>query len=95
MKTLTLAARATLIAVASAALLAPLAAQAQNIAIVNGKAVPKARLDALVAQAERGGQKVPAEQLGQVCDGTGAMVPQSGSAQGAHELARATQHLKM
>ena len=36
-----------------------------------------------------------AEQLRQVCDGTGAMVPQSGSAQGAHELARATQHLKM
>ena len=65
MKTLTLAARASLIAVAAAALLTPLAAQAQNIAIVNGKAVPKARLDALVAQAERGGQKVPAEQLGQ------------------------------
>ena len=34
----------------SATLLAPLAAQAQNIAVVNGKAVPKARVDALIAQ---------------------------------------------
>src|SRR4051794_39637721 len=30
--------------------LGPLPAQAQNIAIVNGKAVPKARVDALMAQ---------------------------------------------
>ena len=67
MKTLTLAARASLAALAIAAttLVLPQAVQAQNIAIVNGKAVPKARLDALIAQAERGGQKVPAEQLGQ------------------------------
>jgi peptidyl-prolyl cis-trans isomerase C len=34
----------------SATLLAPLAVQAQNIAVVNGKAVPKARVDALMAQ---------------------------------------------
>ena len=34
----------------------PAAAQAQNIAIVNGKAVPKARVDALLAQATRQGQ---------------------------------------
>ncbi|MEP7058580.1 MAG: peptidylprolyl isomerase [Caldimonas sp.] len=32
------------------ALAAPLPAQAQNIAVVNGKAVPKARVDALTAQ---------------------------------------------
>jgi peptidyl-prolyl cis-trans isomerase C len=35
--------------------------QAQNIAIVNGKAVPKARVDTLVQQAERAGQKVGPE----------------------------------
>jgi peptidyl-prolyl cis-trans isomerase C len=40
----------------SLALLAPLAAQAQNVAIVNGKAVPKARVDALVEQAVKQGQ---------------------------------------
>jgi peptidyl-prolyl cis-trans isomerase C len=38
------------------ALVAPLAALAQNVAVVNGKAVPKARVDALVAQATKGGQ---------------------------------------
>jgi len=36
--------------------LAPLAALAQNVAIVNGKAVPKARVDTLLNQAARGGQ---------------------------------------
>jgi len=40
----------------SLALLAPLAAMAQNIAVVNGKPVPKARVDALVAQATKQGQ---------------------------------------
>src|SRR5215216_2491976 len=40
----------------SLALLAPLAAQAQNVAIVNGKPVPKARVDALITQATKGGQ---------------------------------------
>lgn len=34
-----------------------------------------------------------AEQLAQVTDRTGEMVPQSGSAQGAHEMTRATAHL--
>jgi peptidyl-prolyl cis-trans isomerase C len=34
----------------AATFLAPISAQAQNIAIVNGKAVPKARVDALLAQ---------------------------------------------
>jgi peptidyl-prolyl cis-trans isomerase C len=42
----------------SFALLAPLAAQAQNIAIVNGKPVPKARVDALITQVtKQGGQQ--------------------------------------
>jgi peptidyl-prolyl cis-trans isomerase C len=36
--------------------LAPLASLAQNVAIVNGKAVPKARVDLLLSQAARGGQ---------------------------------------
>ena len=40
----------------SVALLAPLAASAQNIAIVNGKPVPKARVDALISQATKQGQ---------------------------------------
>jgi peptidyl-prolyl cis-trans isomerase C len=39
----------------------PLFAQAQNITTVNGKPVPKARLTALMQQASRAGQPVPAE----------------------------------
>ena len=39
----------------------PLCAQAQNITTVNGKAVPKTRLTALLQQASRAGQPVPAE----------------------------------
>jgi peptidyl-prolyl cis-trans isomerase C len=35
----------------------PLAATAQNVAIVNGKAVPKARVEALMVQATRGGEQ--------------------------------------
>ena len=42
---------------AAAAILMPLAAQAQNVAIVNGKSVPKARVNALLQQAARGGQQ--------------------------------------
>jgi peptidyl-prolyl cis-trans isomerase C len=49
------------IAVAASALLLPLAAQAQNIAIVNGKPVPKARVDTLIQQAQRAGQQVGPE----------------------------------
>ncbi len=41
----------------AAALLLPLAAHAQNVAIVNGKPVPKARVDMLLKQATRGGQQ--------------------------------------
>jgi peptidyl-prolyl cis-trans isomerase C len=48
--------RASLLAVATALLL-PFGASAQNVAIVNGKAVPKARVDALLTQATRGGQQ--------------------------------------
>ena len=47
----------------SATLALPLAAQAQNIAIVNGKAVPKARFDGFIkqlqAQASAQGQQLP------------------------------------
>jgi peptidyl-prolyl cis-trans isomerase C len=51
-----------------AALLVTLApvAQAQNVAIVNGKAVPKARLDALAAQMARAGRAVPPDQQAQL-----------------------------
>ncbi|MBI3369654.1 MAG: peptidylprolyl isomerase [Burkholderiales bacterium] len=44
------------IAAAAAALLLPLAVSAQNIAIVNGKPVPKARAEALLVQAQKAGQ---------------------------------------
>lgn len=43
-------------------------AQAQNIAIVNGKAVPKSRMNALMAQASRQGQPVTPELEAQVRD---------------------------
>jgi peptidyl-prolyl cis-trans isomerase C len=56
-KKLFLAARAPLLAVAIAAMaITPLAAQAQNVATVNGKPVPKARVEALMQQATRQGQ---------------------------------------
>lgn len=41
-------------------------AQAQNIAIVNGKAVPKARLDALAEQVAKAGRPVTPEMQGQL-----------------------------
>jgi peptidyl-prolyl cis-trans isomerase C len=56
--------------VIAAALLSTLApvAQAQNVAIVNGKAVPKARVDALAQQMARAGRPVPPEQQAQLRD---------------------------
>jgi peptidyl-prolyl cis-trans isomerase C len=39
---------------------------AQNVAIVNGKAVPKARVDALTQQLERSGRPVTPEMQGQI-----------------------------
>jgi len=55
------AARAALPVVLALAMVLPLAAQAQNIASVNGKPIPKSRVDALIQQAERSGQKVSPE----------------------------------
>ncbi len=46
----------------------PLAAQAQNIAVVNGKTVPKARAEALLAQVAKQGQPVTPELERQVRD---------------------------
>ena len=66
MKLKTLAASAALAALAT--LLLPLAASAQNIATVNGKPVPKARLDTLLQQAARGGQQITPEQQAQARD---------------------------
>ena len=64
MKMRSLAASVTL-AVVTGAGLVPLAAQAQNIAVVNGKPVPKARADALIAQVQKQaasrGQQLPPE----------------------------------
>ncbi|MDZ5461431.1 peptidylprolyl isomerase [Azohydromonas lata] len=57
MKLKSSALRAALLS-ASLVLLSPLAAQAQNVAIVNGKAVPKARVETLMQQAQRSGQQV-------------------------------------
>jgi peptidyl-prolyl cis-trans isomerase C len=56
---------AALIGTALLAGLAPVA-QAQNVAIVNGRAVPKARMDALAQQIARSGRPVTAEMQGQL-----------------------------
>lgn len=57
-------------AMAAASLLLALApaAMAQNIAIVNGKAVPKARVDALAQQMARSGRPIPPEMQAQLKD---------------------------
>lgn len=59
-----------LTAVATAAMLCTLAPAvlAQNVAIVNGKAVPKTRLDALSQQVARSGRPVTPEMEGQLKD---------------------------
>jgi len=57
---LTALAAATLMAV-----LAP-AALAQNVAVVNGKAVPKARIDALAQQLARSGRQITPDMQGQL-----------------------------
>ncbi len=67
----TFAARASTAAAAStlaAFLLLPLAAAAQNITIVNGRAVPKARVELLLQQAQRAGQQVSPEMAGMAKD---------------------------
>jgi peptidyl-prolyl cis-trans isomerase C len=56
------------LAMASMLAFASGAALAQNVAIVNGKAVPKARLDALATQIERAGRPVTPEMQGQLRD---------------------------
>lgn len=53
-------------AVAAAILGTALPAFAQNVAIVNGKAVPKARVDALAAQLAKAGRPVSAEMQDQL-----------------------------
>jgi peptidyl-prolyl cis-trans isomerase C len=55
------AARAAIPFALALAMSLPLAAHAQNIATVNGKPVPKTRVDVLIQQAERSGQKVGPE----------------------------------
>ncbi len=67
MKPNSLALRAAFVAL-SAALWMPMAAHAQNIAVVNGKAVPKSRVDNLLQQAARAGQKVGPEMEAQAKD---------------------------
>ncbi|AKJ29285.1 peptidylprolyl isomerase [Caldimonas brevitalea] len=52
----------------SAALLAPMAASAQNIAVVNGKSVPKERADALISQISKQGQPMTPDIERQVKD---------------------------
>jgi peptidyl-prolyl cis-trans isomerase C len=55
-------------AIAAATLLAALvpAALAQNIAVVNGKPVPKSRMDALAQQMARAGRQIPPEMQAQL-----------------------------
>src|SRR5450830_537340 len=56
--------------IASAALLASLApvVLAQNVAIVNGKAIPKSRVDVLAQQVARSGRPITPEMQGQLKD---------------------------
>jgi peptidyl-prolyl cis-trans isomerase C len=56
------------LALALTTLLAVGTAQAQNIAVVNGKPVPKARVEILIQQAEKAGQKVSPEMQVQARD---------------------------
>ena len=55
-------------ALAAAILGLAMPAFAQNVAIVNGKAVPKARVDALAAQLAKSGRPVTPELQGQLKD---------------------------
>ncbi len=57
-------------AIAAVAVLSSLAlvANAQNVATVNGKAVPKSRVDALMQQVARSGRPVTPEMQGQIKD---------------------------
>ena len=57
-----------LAAIAAATLCAALPALAQNIAIVNGKPVPKARADALAAQVTKSGRPITPEVSNQIKD---------------------------
>ena len=71
MKLTTPAARLSLAAAllsALAATVVPMTASAQNIATVNGKAVPKARVDQLIQQATRSGQPVTPDMQTQARD---------------------------
>lgn len=67
MKNQTLASR-LLLSLVAGTLLLPLAATAQNVTIVNGKPVPKARVDALLQQATRSGQPMTPELEAQARD---------------------------
>jgi peptidyl-prolyl cis-trans isomerase C len=60
--------KAFLTAVAAAAIGLALPVMAQNIAIVNGKPVPKARVDMLQQQLTKAGRPVSEEQAGQLKD---------------------------
>ena len=57
-----------LAAIAAATLCAALPALAQNIAIVNGKPVPKSRADALTAQVTKSGRPITPELTNQIKD---------------------------
>lgn len=63
-----LACAAGALSLALSAALMPVAASAQNVAIVNGKGVPKARVDAMMKQITRQGQPVTPELEQQVRD---------------------------
>lgn len=55
-----------LAAVAAASLCAALPAVAQNVAIVNGKAVPKTRIDTLASQITKSGRQITPDMEGQL-----------------------------
>ena len=65
MNTFTLPARLAALSSLSLALLAPVAAEAQNLTLVNGKPVPKARVESLMSQVLRSGQQQRTPELEQ------------------------------
>ncbi len=60
--------KALLTAIAAATLAVALPAAAQNVAIVNGKPVPSARVDMLQQQLAKSGRPIPPEMAGQLKD---------------------------
>jgi len=84
-------------AIVAGALLLPLAVMAQNVAVVNGKPVPKSRLEALLKNAARSGQPVSPEMEAQARDTVvlRAIFAQEAERQGVAKTAEYQQQMEM